>query len=148
MDDLCTDNRFELIKKYRQRLIEATNVADSPEEMDALDSILFRFWQMGWLDKLEQPERQSGRVTYQAGYADGYKSAQPEPQWIPCSERLPDKPIRVQTQLDNEWIVTAYYYDNAWYTVPDLGQELKNDEVIAWMPLPEPWRGEEHEQDD
>lgn len=62
-------------------------------------------------------------------------------QWVPCSERLPDKPIRVQAQLDNWWIVTAYY-DNAWHTVPDIGQELKSDEVIAWMPLPEPWRGE------
>lgn len=64
-----------------------------------------------------------------------------EPRWIPCSERLPNKPIRVQTQLDNEWIVTAYYYDNTWYTVPDLGQGLKNDEIIAWMPLPKPWKG-------
>lgn len=65
-----------------------------------------------------------------------------EMRWIPCSERLPDKPIRVQAQLDNWWIVTAYY-DNAWHTVPDIGQDLKNDEVIAWMPMPEPWKGEQ-----
>lgn len=76
---------------------------------------------------------------YERAYQRGKTDAQ---RWIPCSERLPDKPIRVQAQLDNWWIVTAYY-DNAWHTVPDIGQELKNDEVIAWMPLPEQWRGGE-----
>lgn len=54
MPDLCTDNRFELIEKYRQRLIEATNIETRPDEMKVLDSILFRFWQMGWLDRLEE----------------------------------------------------------------------------------------------
>lgn len=56
MLEICTDNRFELIDKYRQRLIDATNIETSPDEMKALDSILFRFWQMGWLDKLEDRE--------------------------------------------------------------------------------------------
>lgn len=54
--DLCTDNRFEIIKKYRQRIIEATNIETSPDEMKVLESILFRFWQLGWLDKLEVDE--------------------------------------------------------------------------------------------
>jgi len=50
---LCTDNRFELIEKYKDKLIEATNIEADPEDMAAIDSILFRFWQMGWLDKLD-----------------------------------------------------------------------------------------------
>ena len=37
---------------------------------------------------------------------------EPEPQWIPCSERLPEE--------EEDFLVT--------------------DEVIAWMPLPEPYR--------
>ena len=65
MADICTDNRFELIKKYKQKLIECTNVESTPEEMAVLDNILFRFWQMGWLDKLElppvQPEQKKGK---------------------------------------------------------------------------------------
>ena len=60
MSDLCNDNRFELIEKYKKELIEATNIETAPDEMKVLDDILFRFWQMGWLDKLElsfaQPE--------------------------------------------------------------------------------------------
>ena len=50
---ICDDNRFELIAKYKQQLLEATNIESSPEEMIVIDNILFRFWQMGWLDMLE-----------------------------------------------------------------------------------------------
>ena len=56
MADICTDNRFALIEKYKQKLIEATNIEDSPDEMKVLDEILFRCWQMGWLDSLEKDE--------------------------------------------------------------------------------------------
>lgn len=58
MSDLCNDNRFELIEKYKKKLIEATNIETAPDEMAVLDNILFRFWQMGWLDKLELPSVQ------------------------------------------------------------------------------------------
>ena len=51
--DICGDNRFEVIEKYKQKLIEATNIETSPDEMAVLDSILFRFWQMGWLPAAE-----------------------------------------------------------------------------------------------
>ena len=50
MADICGDNRFELIEKYKQKLLDATNIEDSPEEMAVIDNILFRFWQMGWLN--------------------------------------------------------------------------------------------------
>ena len=52
MGDVCTDGRFDLIERFKRDLVEATNIETSPEEMAVLDSILFRMWQMGWLDKL------------------------------------------------------------------------------------------------
>ena len=55
MGDVCTDGRFALIERFKRDLVEATNIETSPEEMAVLDSILFRMWQMGWLDRLEQP---------------------------------------------------------------------------------------------
>ena len=74
-------------------------------------------------------------------------SAQPEPHWTPCSEHTPDTPVRVQVQLKNEWIITAWYEEGDWYSVPMLydGDDcwVTLDDVVAWMPLPEPWRGEE-----
>ena len=54
MKEMCNDNRFELIEKYKQKLIEATNIETSKDEMAVLDDILFRLWQMKWLDKLEK----------------------------------------------------------------------------------------------
>lgn len=54
MSELCTDNRFELIEKYKQELIDATNIEMAPDEMAVIDNILFRFWQMRWLDKLDE----------------------------------------------------------------------------------------------
>lgn len=51
--EVCTDGRFELIEKYKNQLFEGTNIEECKEDMKAIDSILFRFWQMGWLDVLE-----------------------------------------------------------------------------------------------
>lgn len=51
--DTCGDNRFEIIQRAKDDLIQATNIQSSPDEMKVLDSILFRAWQMGWLDKYD-----------------------------------------------------------------------------------------------
>ena len=51
---ICEDNRFELIAKYKQQLIDATNIESSPDEMAVIDNILFRCWQMGWLDIIDK----------------------------------------------------------------------------------------------
>lgn len=53
MDCTCGDNRFEIIQKAKEDLIRATNIESSRDEMEVLDSILFRAWQMGWLEKYE-----------------------------------------------------------------------------------------------
>ena len=52
---ICTDDRFEVIAKYKAELLDKTNIETSAEEMAVIDNILFRMWQMGWLDRLEQP---------------------------------------------------------------------------------------------
>lgn len=54
MDDMCTDNRFELIERFKKKLIDSTNIETSPEEMKAIDNLFFRFWQMGWLDIIDR----------------------------------------------------------------------------------------------
>ena len=50
--EICGDDRFELIDKAKAKLMKDTNIEMRPDEMAVLDSILFRCWQMGWLDKL------------------------------------------------------------------------------------------------
>lgn len=60
--EVCGDNRFELIEKYKNKLLDGTNIDKSKDEMAVIDSILFRFWQMRWLDKLEQFDRQKAEI--------------------------------------------------------------------------------------
>lgn len=51
MAECINDNRFEIIDKAKQDILNTTNISNSKDEMKALDSFLFRCWQMGWLDK-------------------------------------------------------------------------------------------------
>lgn len=52
-DETCGDNRFEIIEKAKQDLLTKTNIETSPDEMMVLEKLLFRCWQMGWLQKYE-----------------------------------------------------------------------------------------------
>ena len=52
--DVCIDDRFEIIAKAKQDLIESTNIETDKSEMAVIDNILFRCWQMGWLDRYEE----------------------------------------------------------------------------------------------
>lgn len=51
MNNVCGDNRFEIIEKAKQDILESTNIQSSEDEMKVLDNFLFRCWQMGWLNK-------------------------------------------------------------------------------------------------
>ena len=51
MNEVCNDNRFEIIEKAKKHILESTNIDSSPDETKVLDNFLFRCWQMGWLDK-------------------------------------------------------------------------------------------------
>lgn len=79
-------------------------------------------------------------------------SAQPEPQWIPCSERLPmvsGEFLVTLTDEDGEWVSTAEWnttFGGRWQDVfiDDGYRDISN--VIAWQPLPEPYREEGEKQ--
>ena len=81
-------------------------------------------------------------------------SVQPEPQWIPCSEMEPKKSGRYLCTHSGTGIVSPDYY-----TTQEQAEELFADpedeyldleeyigwtskNVIAWMPLPKPYRAE------
>ena len=55
MGDICGDNRFEIIKKAKEELLESTNIDTSKDEMKVIDNFLFRCWQMGWLERYDKP---------------------------------------------------------------------------------------------
>ena len=53
MADICNDNRFEIIARAKKALLEGTNIETDEAEMKVIDNILFRCWQMGWLDRYD-----------------------------------------------------------------------------------------------
>ena len=62
-------------------------------------------------------------------------SAQPGQRWIPCSERLPDNDEAVL--ISNSHGVTKAWWNGRFWTSIAV---KKYKTVIAWMPLPEPYR--------
>ena len=63
------------------------------------------------------------------------KALEAEPHWIPVTERLPEYGLGVLTyNRDEEFEIN--------HIIDDEDGEWFYDGVIAWMPLPEPYKGE------
>lgn len=78
--------------------------------------------------------------------------------WIPCSERMPDEDCLTgaNVQYSVPVLMTAYNAEDE-ETIVDYGHTVDGRwysdttdlfvpswwEVLAWMPLPEPWKGKE-----
>lgn len=64
--------------------------------------------------------------------------------WILVSERLPEENIHVLCQFYMGGMAECYHAHNYWHIVG--GYRIKIDEVIAWMPLPQPYMVESEEE--
>lgn len=71
-------------------------------------------------------------------------AVQPEPHWIPCSERLPGQSGEYLVTLRVGYLPGRVIVDIARYIV-DVGEWKNMYKVIAWMPLPEPYKGGDSE---
>ena len=127
------------------------------KESDVLDAIL------GWeTDPLEEELERAVKAI---------PSADRPQEWIPCSERLPEdiRPVIVtwknndpksyyQYIVGKHFIGTAHYHRGKWYWYSSVTEDLLAEygkcdseefdeaiEAVAWMPLPEPWKGADDE---
>ena len=66
-------------------------------------------------------------------------------QWIPCSERLPKVGQDVLFSVQDLFVSEGCLRDDGDWSQFRWQAIQKKEAVTAWMPLPEPWRGEEHE---
>ena len=97
-----------------------------------------------WQDALDRAEGAIGNLP----------SAQPEPRWIPCSERLPEEPYGCLVTVWDTNPVTMDEFENILPYFVGWDGEQWNDgdgeqcpfEVVAWMPLPEPFHAERSKQ--
>ena len=79
---------------------------------------------------------------------------EPERNWIPVSERLPEErqdryyPISLVTLDNGDVCLGVYRYDDKeWWTRMSEGETVytTDHKVIAWQPLPEPYKESEEE---
>ena len=59
-------------------------------------------------------------------------------QWIPCSERLPEEYAQYLICYEDGECFVYWLEDADW-----ARGVIEKEHIIAWMPLPEPYKGEE-----
>lgn len=83
-------------------------------------------------------------------------SVEPEQKWIPVTERLPEEEtdVLVSVHFDghksptvdlppSDYVEIASHVDGFWSSLSDEYKVAwKKHHVVAWMPTPEPYRGE------
>ena len=110
----------------RMRLIDA----------DALETVITQLNENGW-EITRNEYKLIDRVLFEI------PTIEPEPHWIPCSERLPEDGQDVLFCDIDEKIMLGYHVKgrpNTHFTQNGSWDEMKN--VFAWMPLPETYQEE------
>ena len=99
-------------------------------------------------------EKNCSDCTRRKFYMDGYEAGRRDSQrWIPCSERMPEEGVNPITR---DWYIylVSVSFGNGIVDIRHYkfgkghwwhGDAIMDKYVLAWMPLPEPYR-EEGEQ--
>ena len=74
----------------------------------------------------------------------------PQGEWIPCSERLPSESdyylVTLRNAFDDIGICVIWFAYEDDYSEGSEWREITDDDtVLAWMPLPQPWKGADDE---
>ena len=160
----CTQDEFDKAKRIAIKALEA----DSDDyargyKQDMMNNLIRR---QDAIDAIMKETYADGAYGYTDAKSlvdalESLPSAQPEPHWIPCSERLPEEETDVlvtRTFLGckdgshgwnnhippTTYVEVAQYFCGEWTALSDEYKVARNrhTEPVAWMELPEPWRGE------
>lgn len=159
LDSYCELN--EEGKTAFRMAIEALSCSENPNNSDcisrqaAIDALDKRF------DSI--PMNQTTEILLLRKDLRELPSAQPEQRWIPCSERFPEEDTEVlisyrykEGEGDTDHVnidITSYgtvcFGGREIHTLKEWRQPFDyfhaNYEVIAWMPLPEPYREDDYD---
>ena len=140
--DMAIERYDEMAEEYRKKADIERN-----DYMDMRDDAYEARQLAQWLNELKYLREKIEQL-----------AIKPEQRWIPCSERLPERGIDVLVTRDYDgradfnkscrYVEVASRHgeddDVVWISYSDeYKMSPKNHKVIAWMPLPEPWRGEQ-----
>ena len=87
---------------------------------------------------------------------NGLTPVKPESKWIPVTEALPEeeKDVLVSVHFDgykdeyinyppSDYVEIASHIDGVWSSIHDGFKMMRrHHHIVAWMPTPNPWRGE------
>ena len=97
------------------------------------------------IDKLKREEKifySPAGLKYLIGAVRDLPSARPQQRWIPCSERLPEESGRyIISALDGIGRRTTVALYQSRYKAWTMTGRMAYWNVVAWMPLPEPYKG-------
>jgi len=106
-----------------------------------------KYWDM--FDCVELPRAKHWDGHTEADAETRLMSLKPEPHWIPVEQALPEEPFGCLVTVWDEEPMTGEMFENLLPYFVGWDGEQWNDgdgqqcpfEVIAWMPLPEPYKG-------
>lgn len=124
---------MSMLNALRTRLQEQT-MSDLIRKTDAIKA-LYEAWGRGWIESKCEWIAEACKQTL-----DALPTVEPI-EWIPCSERLPEK--------QGEYLITATYLGEPYVTTDDYFSYGWDDwdGVIAWAERPKPWEGADDETD-
>jgi len=94
----------------------------------------------------------NGRIAVPVIDVQHAPTVEPRPRWIPVTERLPEENLPVLVAVKQKDRLPKWVKEQTHSYVTDIdvyddgGFYTHKNNVVAWMPLPEPYR--EDEQDD
>lgn len=91
----------------------------------------------------KEPRNDMDKITIDA--CKGAIELLEQTRWIPVSKKLPEENIHVLCQFYMGGMAECYHAHGAWHIVG--GYRISCDEVLAWMPLPEPYKVEGSESE-
>lgn len=74
-----------------------------------------------------------------------------EAEWIPCSKRLPENTAEWKAYItcNESGAISTTYWADGWNCSRNSDGEINREHelknIVAWMPLPEPWKGADDE---
>ena len=84
---------------------------------------------LDWLEKVVKGQIKEIR-------AEGENFVKPKTgEWIPVTERLPENGGRYLVNYSSGYVTMTYYYEFAATWAPTT-----TERIVAWMPLPEPYK--------
>ena len=75
------------------------------------------------------------------------KALKQKPMWIPVSERLPEKNVEVLATTKWGEITIAEKFCNGDWFIREGASNANVDDILAWMPLPEPYKAESEDKE-